>query len=307
MTMQLQQTDVGDGSDDGKLGVASALSQERLHGTSYPSLPLLRAGPSAGEGSPLDLVLLSRVHHLSCILVALVVPPHHPLVWLLPSSPLTTVCMVTRLSRAYWMCVKPQLEFECLGSVQPSARRWLLSRVPEPRQYPVVPFSNPGVIINLIMIAKHDNDVIFESPIIGNLSEKYLISGEIMAKILIISTILVVSIYPSLAREVIPDAGGARCCSRVSVEELRLRASAARSGTGMVEYTEPCWVGWSQTIVDSRARFRATRHFSEVAILAAQGCSKVGNRDSGLQGALLVWVVTGNRKRSRTLPRDMKL
>ncbi|KAH8983827.1 hypothetical protein EDB86DRAFT_2833750 [Lactarius hatsudake] len=45
----------------------------------------------------------------------------------------------------------------------------------------VAPLSNPRVIINLIMIAKHakhDNDVIFESNIIGILSEKYLIYGE---------------------------------------------------------------------------------------------------------------------------------
>ncbi|KAH8988655.1 hypothetical protein EDB86DRAFT_2831868 [Lactarius hatsudake] len=35
--------------------------------------------------------------------------------------------------------------------------------------------------------------------------------------------------------------------------------------------------------------------------------NEVGNRDSGLHGALLVWVVTGDRKWSRTLPRGTKL
>ncbi|KAH9046201.1 hypothetical protein EDB84DRAFT_1629048 [Lactarius hengduanensis] len=36
-------------------------------------------------------------------------------------------------------------------------------------------------------------------------------------------------------------------------------------------------------------------------------CGEVGNRNIGLHGALLVWVVAGDHKRSRTLPRDTKL
>ncbi|KAH8978468.1 hypothetical protein EDB92DRAFT_2108007 [Lactarius akahatsu] len=36
-------------------------------------------------------------------------------------------------------------------------------------------------------------------------------------------------------------------------------------------------------------------------------CSEVGNRNIGLHGALLVWVVAGDRKRSRTLARDTKI
>ncbi|KAH9012739.1 hypothetical protein EDB85DRAFT_1900131 [Lactarius pseudohatsudake] len=100
-TMQLRQTDNGDGSG----------------------------------GSPLDyLVLLNRIHQLSRVPVALIVPsPHHLLVWLPPSSPLITACMVPWVSRAYWMCVKLELK-PCPGSVQPSARPWLLSQVPKPKR-----------------------------------------------------------------------------------------------------------------------------------------------------------------------------
>ncbi|KAH8977760.1 hypothetical protein EDB92DRAFT_2108417 [Lactarius akahatsu] len=39
----------------------------------------------------------------------------------------------------------------------------------------------------------------------------------------------------------------------------------------------------------------------------SSGCGEVGNRNIGLHGALLVWVVAGDCKRSRTLARDTKI
>ncbi|SRR6266702_6814916 len=64
----------------------------------------------------------------------------------------------------------------------------------------------------------------------------------------------------------------ARCCiqswrdhQRVAVEWLGLRVSAACSGTEMVGYTEPCWVGWSKAVGNSHARFRAAHNFARVA------------------------------------------
>ncbi len=54
---------------------------------------------------------------------------------------------------------------------------------------------------------------------------------------------------------------GARCCIqgrrdrwRVGVESRRPRASAARSGTETVGYTEPCWVEWSKVANRSGGR-----------------------------------------------------
>ncbi|KAH9048610.1 hypothetical protein EDB83DRAFT_2317359 [Lactarius deliciosus] len=102
-------------SDDGKFGVASAPKSGLPFSASSAG-----GRPSTSGGSPLDyLALLSRFHQLSGVPVVLIIPrparsfgsrplPHPPLL--------------------------PQLELEPRpGSVQPSARPWLLSRVPGPR------------------------------------------------------------------------------------------------------------------------------------------------------------------------------
>ncbi|KAH9025405.1 hypothetical protein EDB85DRAFT_2277308 [Lactarius pseudohatsudake] len=92
---------------------------------SCPSPPLLRASPSTGGGSPSDYLVYLLVFtnlvaspSLSSSLAfpappARLAPAHFPTT--------TTVCMVPRVSCAYWMCVKPQVELE------PSARALLLS------------------------------------------------------------------------------------------------------------------------------------------------------------------------------------
>ncbi|KAH8984622.1 hypothetical protein EDB92DRAFT_1819026 [Lactarius akahatsu] len=51
---------------------------------------------------------------------------------------------------------------------------------------------------------------------------------------------------------------------------------------------------------------KAARECSAVG-KGSSGCGEVGNRNIGLHGALLVWVVAGDRKRSRTLARDTKI
>ncbi|KAH8978676.1 hypothetical protein EDB92DRAFT_1821438 [Lactarius akahatsu] len=47
--------------------------------------------------------------------------------------------------------------------------------------------------------------------------------------------------------------------------------------------------------------------FKDFGGVKRRKCGEVGNRNIGLHGALLVWVVAGDHKRSRTLARDTKI